>query len=321
MHRQCRLRRGVVCYVISLLYCLGVLFQKYLSSSFPDTSTKLRSISATLHSQESKLADGCYHVFLDVGSNIGMHVRFLFQPTLYPDAKVARHFFRTHIGPEESRINSDICVFSFEPNPSHLERHEEMRRAYDSMGWRYHPIHGGVSDKDGNLTFYHIGDETGFTMLNSSCRKRCDPEYVPIYHLSSWIEREVRGREIPEPSGQYPYGPRVVMKMDIEMMEWIVFPDLLYSGALCKDIHAVMGEFHLRSHWFFYPITFDDYKGTGKNFTVQSWEEGVKLRDEWIGIMEKNPNCTTQLSMQDDESHRNDGMPWPRQQMNMSLEI
>jgi len=189
------------------------------------------------------------------------------------------------------------------------------------MGWRYYPIHGGVSDKDGNLTFYHIGDETGFTMLKTSCRKRCDPEYVPIYHLSEWIQREVNGREIPEPYGEKGLvtGPRVVMKMDIEMMEWIVFPDLLHSGVLCNDIHAVMGEFHLRSHWFFYPITFEDHKRQGENFTLQSWQDGDKLKNEWLGMMERNPNCSTQLVMRDDESHRSDGMPWPHESYNMTV--
>ena len=39
---------------------------------------------------EHKLADGCYHVFLDVGSNIGMHVRFLLEPHKYPQARIAR---------------------------------------------------------------------------------------------------------------------------------------------------------------------------------------------------------------------------------------
>ena len=64
-----------------------------------------------------KLADGCRHVFLDVGSNIGMHVRFLFEPHLYPKAHVARAFFQEKFGPEASRDNRDYCVFSFEPNP------------------------------------------------------------------------------------------------------------------------------------------------------------------------------------------------------------
>ena len=36
--------------------------------------------------QQSKLGDGCYHIFLDVGSNIGIHARFLYQPDRYPDS-------------------------------------------------------------------------------------------------------------------------------------------------------------------------------------------------------------------------------------------
>ena len=62
--------------------------------------------------------DGCYHVYLDVGSNIGIQVRKLFEPHLYPKAKVHKifdHFF----GQAEFREISDICVVGFEPNPNH----------------------------------------------------------------------------------------------------------------------------------------------------------------------------------------------------------
>jgi hypothetical protein len=103
-----------------------------------------------------KLADGCTHVFLDVGSNIGLHVRFLYEPELYPKAQIARKFFSEALGPESERDNNNICVFSFEPNPSHLTRHAEMQKAYASLGWRYHPIHAGVGDANGNLTFYRM---------------------------------------------------------------------------------------------------------------------------------------------------------------------
>lgn len=34
-----------------------------------------------------KLGDGCHHVFIDVGSNIGVHARFLYEPDRYPDSK------------------------------------------------------------------------------------------------------------------------------------------------------------------------------------------------------------------------------------------
>ena len=37
---------------------------------------------------KQSIVDGCYHVYLDVGSNIGIQVRKLFEPEKYPGAKV-----------------------------------------------------------------------------------------------------------------------------------------------------------------------------------------------------------------------------------------
>ena len=148
-------------------------------------------------------------------------------------------------------------------------------------------------------------------MMESNCRKRCDPEYVPVYRLSEWINREVHGRRIPEPHTLYERGPQVVMKMDIEMMEWIVIPDLLEMGVLCRDVHGMMGEYHLKQHWFYYPITFA-HSRLGENYTVDSWENATKLRDGFIQRMLQDRNCRGfNIGMKDDESHRNDGMPWP----------
>lgn len=41
---------------------------------------------ASSPSEQPKLGDGCYHIFLDVGANIGVHTRFLFEPMKYPEA-------------------------------------------------------------------------------------------------------------------------------------------------------------------------------------------------------------------------------------------
>ena len=86
--------------------------------------------TTSMHTRPNKLADGCYHVFLDVGSNIGMHARFLLEPSLYPKAWIARKFFVAHFGPEVLRDNRDFCIFGFEPNPVHKKQHEEMRDHY-----------------------------------------------------------------------------------------------------------------------------------------------------------------------------------------------
>lgn len=185
--------------------------------SSPTTNiTAVVTVGSKSDERTSKLADGCYHVFLDVGSNIGMHARFLYETTSFPRALIARTVFMNQFGPEQLRDNRDICIFSFEPNPSHNERHAEMRKVYAAMGWRYYPINAGVGDADGSLTFYHVGDDLGFTTLKSSCRKECISEQVHVYRLSDWIDREVHGREVPATkfsNDLFQKGPRVVMKM------------------------------------------------------------------------------------------------------------
>lgn len=275
-----------------------------------DDSNRSRNQVATPTSQP-KLADGCYHVFLDVGSNIGNHVRFLFEPQLYPAARIARNFFNEVFGPESERVNTDVCVFSFEPNPDHYSRHEHLRRAYNSLDWRYTPIHAGVGHQTGNITFYHTGDDLGFTTKKSNCRRECRPEHVPIIRLADWIKREVADRQIPQIGGNKnrEMPPRVAMKMDIEFMEYEVVPDLMLSGILCNYIHAVMGEFHhdLQSIAYLWPMTYGDEE---REWTLDR-EMAKQISTEWLRMMKHNQNCNTKFSMKDDESYRNDGQPLP----------
>lgn len=260
-------------------------------------------------------ADGCYHVFLDVGSNIGNHVRFLYESHLYPKAKIAKKFFVEAFGSESDRVNSDICIFSFEPNPDHYSRHEQLSLAYNSLNWRYTPIHAGVSHTSGNITFYHTGDDLGFTTKQSNCRKECRPEHVQIIRLADWIKREVADREIPQ-IGNRTIPPRVVMKLDVEFMEYEILPDLMLSGVLCNNIYAVMGEFHhdVGSIAYLWPMKYQYQQGQGEEESVWTLERGTakQISTEWLRMMNHNPNCNTKFSMKDDESYRNDGQPLPQ---------
>ena len=137
---------------------------------------------------------------------------------------------------------------------------------------------------------------------------------VPIIQLSDWIKREVAGRVIPRTlhgKGEALIPPRIVMKLDIEMMEYEVFPDLMLSGALCENIHAMIGEFHLAGGiawlWPKDGMAF----GTNGNVWNLPREEARKISTEWLRMMEHNPNCVTKFSMEDDETYRNDGQPLP----------
>ena len=64
--------------------------------------------------------DGCHHVYLDVGSNVGVQVCKLFQPSYYPNAPFLT-IFDKEFGPVDERRTS-VCAVGFEPNPHHTKR-------------------------------------------------------------------------------------------------------------------------------------------------------------------------------------------------------
>ena len=224
--------------------------------------------------------------------------------TLMPELQ--DHFSQKIFGPESERVNTDICVFSFEPNPDHYARHDHLSKAYSNFNWRFTPIHAGVGHQTGNITFYHVGDDLGFTTQKSLCRRECRPEEVPIVHLADWIKREVTDRRIPRIANKTMMPPpRVAMKMDIECAEYEVLPDLMLSGVMCNTIDAVMGEFH----YLMRNITFER-QGGEVPWTLKK-EVAKQISGEWLRMIDHNPHCKTKFYMRDDESYRNDGQPLP----------
>ena len=303
-----------------LFLCIGVSISQFLQwPRFNITGSHNSSNKATINNnRKPKLGDGCKHVFLDVGSNIGVHSRILYEPHLYPKLPTnrfsSRKFFANRFGSEDERDNRNICIFAFEPNPAHIKRHKELERAYNALGWRYHFIHGGVGDTSSTITFYHIGKgnkklERGFSMAKERCRKKCIPEEVMVYRLSDWIDNEIHDRIIPEDTDENHSSPivkpMVIMKMDIEMSEWIVLPDLITSGVLCRDIDTLLIEVHLLQHKNDYPIHFAQHNWTLGNV------EARKLKEGMFGMVQRNPSCKTELVQGDDEYYGDDGMPLP----------
>ena len=47
-------------------------------------------------------------------------------------------------------------------------------------------------------------------------------------------------------------GPKVILKMDIEGLEYVVLPDLVTSGSLCQTVDFCFGDLH--PQYFFFPI-------------------------------------------------------------------
>ena len=286
------------------------------STSQDSTTTATATTLTSLETPPTKLGDGCYHIFLDVGANIGVHGRFLYEPDQYPDATVARALFDAQFGTQ--RDNRDFCVFAFEPNPSQHEKIRAKEAAYAAMGWRYHLIPHGVSDENSVIEFYRQGDEKrsewGFNALQTKAKdKNAAKVEVLVIRLASWLQEHVYNRRHPETIyGSYQNirdknghagAPKVVMKMDIEGMEFRVLPDLLYSGVYCRDLDYVFGEVHKNPKW--YPMALP------AGVTIANRDEGIAYIQAFTNALKVNPSCQVPFVEKDDEAYLLDGIPLP----------
>ena len=89
-------------FTLTILFCVGVIHHRR-------HRTKRES---------DNFLDGCYHVYLDLGTNIGIQVRKLYEPKLYPDAKF-HEFFEKYF--KRGSSLPYICTVGFEPNPNHVQ--------------------------------------------------------------------------------------------------------------------------------------------------------------------------------------------------------
>jgi len=165
------------------------------------------------------------------------------------------------------------------------------------------------------MTMYHSAFEkqeweTGFsavtpkTLYGGNGTERV----VEVIRLATWIQDEIQNRLIPERHAKDHTDPTVVMKLDIEGLEFKVFPDLLTTGALCNNIHFLMGEFHYSpGNWNYFPITLTS---DGKH-VLAGRKQGELLAKELLHIHGISETCMTKISLDDDESYLTDPHPYP----------
>lgn len=109
--------------------------------------------------QENVGHHSCKRFFFDVGSHIGVHTRFLFEPHLYDHqdhiySRVLNEVFGER---KEDDEKTDICVIGFEPNPRHVQRLRDLTFAYLLRGWKAKFIFaaaGAPSSGTSVATFY-----------------------------------------------------------------------------------------------------------------------------------------------------------------------
>ena len=247
------------------------------------------------------LGDGCYHVFLDVGANLGIHGRFLLEPDQFPNATKSRTVFDQEFGTR--RDNRDFCVFAFEPNPRHHAKLEQNSKAYAAMGWRYHVIPSGVASQDGILTFYSSKGSNQNDFRAEPRRGATTIVNVTVINFPQWLQDHIFERDVPtsmygpppppsdndDPTISNNNKPKLVMKMDVEHLEYKLLPEMIVTGSLCKLDFAFI-ELH----------------GSSK--------DDNQLKQAWDKVLKASPNgaCKSfRYINADDESYALDGIPLP----------
>ena len=264
-----------------------------------DTFTTCKRAVAWSH--QSILGDGCENLFLDVGSNIGIHARFLFEPELYRPRHVYDDVFDNEFGAHRTHDREKICVLAFEPNPAHRQRHQDLETAYARQGWRYRAfyaaVRGGSWESRGHdkLVFYrndgHANNDWGFSVGTMHSEKaRIEKIEVTTIDISQFvIEHVANAATRPK---------RVLMKMDIEGSEYAVLPHMLANNAF-RYIDAITAEFH---HW---SRGFQFIKGTLHISQVES----IKFSNIFSYLLKAVYNTT--FRSVDDESFLFDGKKFP----------
>jgi hypothetical protein len=98
----------------------------------------------------------CQHFYWDMGTNIGIQLRKLYEPQHYPNAPVLP-FFAKWFGPENpaGKTRDNVCAIGFEPGHIHVPRLLALQDAYQKAGYPLIILTStAVWNVNGQLTFY-----------------------------------------------------------------------------------------------------------------------------------------------------------------------
>lgn len=226
--------------------------------------------------------DGCRHIFLDVGSNIGQQVQLLYEKDLASDSdgrkntkleQMVDQFF----GPMAERRQT-VCAIGIEANPRHKHTLRMLEQSHRARGWRTHFLtETAASARDGVASFYadevapNKFHEWGASLVsyagNTRRSMRRNTYNVSTIDLTELIRSRVFTRRIGPKAAEEGASsssfsssawashrrPAVVMKMDIESAEFAVLPRLLSLGVLCK-LDAALIEYHAEQNPAWSPL-------------------------------------------------------------------
>ena len=232
----------------------------------------------------------CTAAYLDVGTNIGVQLRKLFEPHRFEGAPVLP-VFSAAFGDDRCRV----CAVGIEPNPRHARRLDVLESKLTAAGFGVLVLRGAATTEMSTVQLAlpakgwnegidldaRLGGLEAPQQRNAFAARGAELVNVTGFDLAAVI-RHVHA--------QLPAPHRLLMKVDVEGHEYELLPRLLSTGALCLATKLFL-EWHPRSS----PLP------GGQARAVERMTRGALGRAQ----------CATQLLDLDDESFMHSATPWP----------
>jgi hypothetical protein len=238
---------------------------------------------------KQKWLDCSSGIYLDVGTNVAVQIRKLYEPDKFPGAKVLPVFDK-YFGRDRSRV----CAVGFEPNTAHTEYLKKVNAHFEERSLPAHIFtEVAVSARRGSTTFFtdpaapKDKHEWGASLAPWNAAGKGAPITVQLVDLQNFVLDFV----VPHVrAGRRKTGkkPPIVMKMDIEGAEYVVIPAMMVSGALCH-IDLIFAEWH---------------EG-GMRLAMQQRSNltSQEMLSAFEGLRVANHDCKVEFSHLDDESY------------------
>ena len=130
----------------------------------------------------------CEAVYLDVGSNIGVQIRKLFEPHKYPGAPVHSLFTETFASTDRCRV----CAIGVEPNPRHRNRLSQLQTRLTAAGAGVTVFEAAAGSADGVLTLQYGARKSHFEDAGASTLGISSLLPAPATAIPGGLTQEVR---------------------------------------------------------------------------------------------------------------------------------
>lgn len=188
----------------------------------------------------------CKHIYLDMGTNVGMQIRKLYEPHYFPRARSLPYFSST-FGDGDRR---DVCSLGFEPNSMHAPRLIELQTSYQKANFPSVIFtNTAVSTRDGEIVFYRAPHqnrhyhESGASTISWAGTDKETNETAVAVDIDRFLHHVIH---LWRASTSYNESTSLlVAKLDIEGGEYDVLPHMLAHGTLCQ-VDQMLVEWHER---------------------------------------------------------------------------